>query len=60
MCRLLIVLMDKVVYIVLCFVVRSGQAVGAAAYKISLNAIIAYKFPKRVGIVFVSTKKPHI
>ena len=45
---------DGAVYIVMCFLVRTVEAVGAAALSTASFAILANTFPDNVATVFVS------
>lgn len=45
---------DGVIFIVMCFLCRTLEGLGASAYVTALFAIIAHEFPSHVATVFVS------
>jgi len=46
---------DGDIYILMCFLCRSVEAMGAAAFVTASFAIITHEFPKNVATVIVST-----
>lgn len=55
LCSLLDKVNGQVEFTVLCFVVRSFEALGAAAFSTASCTILIDQFPDDIGTVFVST-----